>query len=120
VKADTADKFSTLYGFKSIKKVKFDYISLPILLNIKLLPFLQLQIGPQFSILLNKNETLLKNGQDAFRSGNLAFAGGLQVNIKKLKVYGRYTAGVNNLNDRPNNGKWHNQNIQAGVGLRLF
>lgn len=120
VNADTAQSFSTLYGFNSIKKVNFKYLSLPILFTYKLAPFLKLQAGPQFGILLNKSESLLKNGENAFRQGSLAFAGGLQFNFKKIKVYGRYVAGINDVNNTKENVKWHNQTIQAGVGLRLF
>ena len=120
VHADTAQNFSTVYGFNSIKKVNFNYISLPILFTVKLAPFLKLQAGPQFAVLLNKSESLLKNGENAFKQGSLAFAGGLQFNFKKVKVYGRYVEGVSDVNDTKSNVKWHNQTIQAGVGLRLF
>ncbi|WP_158512935.1 porin family protein [Flavisolibacter tropicus] len=43
------------------KKVKLNYLSIPIMLNYKLAGnFLALQAGPQFGILLNNDETLVK------------------------------------------------------------
>jgi hypothetical protein len=45
--------------------------------------------------------------------------GGLQLNISKLKIYGRYAVGLSNINDIDNQDKWKNQTIQLGVGFAL-
>ncbi len=120
VSIDTATQFSTVYGFKQVDKVKLNYIDIPVLLNIKAAPFLTIQAGPQFSVLLDKNESLLKNGETAFKKGNVAAAAGVQFNFAKIKIYGRYVAGLNNLNDVNNANKWKNRNIQVGVGFKIF
>ena len=120
VNADTATQFSTVYGFKQTDKIKINYIDIPILLNIKFLPFLTLQAGPQFSVLLDKNESLLKNGQRAFKEGNIAAALGLQLKFSKINIYSRYVAGLNNINDVGTNDKWKSRNIQIGIGYNIF
>ena len=120
VNADTATHFSTVYGFKQVDKVKLNYLDIPILLNIKVAPFLTIQAGPQFSVLLDKNKSLLKNGQTAFKEGGIAAAAGLQLKFSKINIYGRYVAGLNNLNDVNETNKWKNRNIQVGVGFNIF
>ena len=120
VSADTATQFSTVYGFKQVDKVKLNYLDIPVLLNIKAATFLTIQAGPQFSVLLDKNKSLLKNGEAAFKEGNVGAAAGLQFNFTKIKIYGRYVAGLNNLNDVNNSDKWKSRNIQVGVGFKIF
>ncbi len=119
VNVDTSSQFSTVYKFNQVDKVKLKYLSIPILLNFKPVKFLTLQAGPQFGILMNKSNTLVENGRDAFKSGDLSMLGGVQINISHLKIYGRYAVGLNNLNDIDNKEKWKNQSIQVGVGFTL-
>ncbi len=118
--ADTATQFSTVYGFKQINKVKLNYLNIPVLLNIKVVKFVSLQAGPQFSILLNKNKSLLKNGESAFKDGNIAAAVGLQLKFSKIIVNGRYVAGFYNINEVSNGDSWRNRNIQVGVGYNIY
>lgn len=120
VNADTATQFSTVYGFKQIDKVKLNYLDIPVLLNIKAAPFLTIQAGPQFSVLLDKNTSLLKNGETAFKTGNVSAVAGLQFNFTKIKIYARYLAGLRNLNNVANSNEWKNRNIQVGVGFQIF
>ena len=42
---------------------------------------------------------------------------GVQVKLAMLRVTGRYSIGLNNINDIDNQDKWKNQNIQLSVGL---
>ena len=120
VNADTATQFSTVYGFNQIEKVKLNYLDIPVLLNIKAAPFLTIQAGPQFSVLLDKNKNLLKNGESAFKEGSIAAAAGLQFKFSKINVYGRYVAGLSNMNEVNDANKWKNRNIQVGVGFNIF
>ncbi|HEX6913939.1 MAG TPA: outer membrane beta-barrel protein, partial [Chitinophagaceae bacterium] len=99
--------------------IKLNYLSIPILLRYNVGKMVTLQAGPQFSILMNNDKTLLQNGQEAFKGGDFAMAGGLTLNLKMLRVYGRYNIGLNNINDIDNQDKWKNQQIQLGLGLRL-
>ena len=120
VNADTATQFSTVYGFKRIDKVKLNMLDIPILLNIKAAQFLTIQAGPQFSVLIDKNQNLLKNGETAFKQGNISAVAGLQFNLTKFKIYGRYVAGLKNLNNVNNSNEWKNRNIQVGIGFKII
>jgi hypothetical protein len=114
--------FKTVYqtAFEEVKngKVKLNYLSVPILLNYKLIgSFLSLQAGPQFGILINKDKTLLENGKQAFKSGDFSMLGGAQVKISKFVGSARYVVGLNNLNDIDNKDKWKSQGFQVAVGI---
>lgn len=102
------------------RDVKLNYLSIPILLNYKLLGnFLSLQAGPQFGILLDNNRSLLQNGSEAFKSGDFSMVGGAQVKLAAFRFSGRYVIGLNNLNDIDNRDQWKTQGFQLSVGLAL-
>ncbi|MFN4315767.1 MAG: porin family protein [Chitinophagaceae bacterium] len=101
-------------------KVKLNYLSIPILLNYKLIGnFMTLQAGPQFSILMDQNKNLLQNGGKAFSDGDFAMVGGVQFKLSVLRISGRYLVGLNNINDIDNQDRWKNQSFQVSVGLGL-
>jgi Outer membrane protein beta-barrel domain len=119
VSSDTSNDFSEVYDFNSISKVQLKYLQIPLLLNYNPNPFVSLQVGPQFGILLDQNSSLVKNGKEAFSKGDFSMLGGIQLNISKVRLYGRYALGLNNINDIDNQEKWKNQNFQVGVGFAL-
>lgn len=119
VNVDTSENFSEVYAFNSVSKVQLKYLKIPLLLNFNPNPFVSLQVGPQFGILMDQDESLLKNGREAFSKGDFSMLGGLQLNISKLKIYGRYAVGLSNINEIDNKEKWKNQTIQLGVGISL-
>ncbi len=98
---------------------KLNYLSIPVLLRYNIGNILTLNAGPQFSILMNKNENLLNNGKAAFASGDIAMVLGAQINLKMLRVYGRYNIGLNNINDFSDQQKWTSRQIQLGVGFKF-
>lgn len=116
---DTSSRFREIYKFDNVDKVQLRYLSIPILLNYKPAKFLTLQAGPQFGVLVNKSHTLLENGREAFKAGDLSMLGGAQVNIGHLNIYGRFVVGLSNLNDIDNQEKWKSQGFQLGVGFTL-
>lgn len=121
-KTDTSLRNIPSDAFSAFKngEVKLNYLSIPVLLNYKFIGnFLSLQAGPQFGILLNKDENLLENGKEAFASGDFSMLGGVQVKISKFVGSARYVIGLNNLNDIDNQEKWKNQGFQLSVGLAL-
>lgn len=100
--------------------VKLNYLSIPILLNYKLLGnFLSLQAGPQFGVLMNQNKTLLQNGGDAFKNGDFSMLAGAQLKFSAIRITGRYAIGLNNLNDIDDKDKWTSQSFQLSLGLAL-
>ncbi len=116
---DTSSSFSDVYDFDNISKVKLSYLQIPLLLNYKANDFVTIQAGPQYSILMDNDKTLVQNGKEAFKKGDFSLLGGLQLNISKIKIYGRYAVGLNNINDIDNQEKWKNQTVQIGLGLTL-
>ena len=101
-------------------KVKLNYLSIPILLNYKLIGnFMTLQAGPQFSVLMDQNKNFLQNGGKAFSDGDFAMVGGVQFKLSAIRISGRYVVGLNNINDIDNQDRWKNQGFQISLGLGL-
>jgi len=118
----TGYRFDTLYKAVNpgtIKNIRLNYLTIPILLDIRPFPFLTLQAGPQFGILMSKQLNLLEDGRSAFKNGNLALVGGVQVNFLNFRVYGRYGVGLNSVNDIDHRDSWKSQTIQLGMGINL-
>lgn len=115
--------YKNIYGdvfFSDQSKVRLGYLSIPILLDYKLIGnFLMLQAGPQFGILIDKNKGLVKNGVDAFSHGDFSMVGGVQLKLSSIRVGARYVVGLSNINDIDNRDKWKNQGIQVSLGLAL-
>ena len=100
--------------------VKLSYLSIPVLLNYKLIGnFLSLQAGPQFGILISQDKTLLQNGGDAFKKGDFSLLAGAQVKLSAIRISGRYVIGLNNINDIDDQDKWKSQGFQVSLGLAL-
>ncbi|MEP6583781.1 MAG: porin family protein [Ginsengibacter sp.] len=117
VNTDTATSFSQVYQFNKINSIQLQYLSVPVLLGYKLNKIISLQAGPQFGIILDQNKDLLQNGKDAFKSGNFSVVGGVQLNLLKLRVYGRYVGGITNIDNVGNNDSWKLNSFQIGVGF---
>jgi hypothetical protein len=101
-------------------KVRLGYLSIPILLNYKLIDkFLTLQAGPQFGVLIDKNQELVKNGERAFKSGDFSMVGGAQLALGAVRLSGRYIIGLNDISDLGNKDRWKNQGFQFSLGLAL-
>jgi len=100
-------------------KVKLNYLTIPLLIDYKLLGPIHLQAGPQFGILMSHDKTFLQNGGDAFKSGDFSMVAGAQIKLAQLRITGRYLIGLNNINDIDNQDKWKNQVIQLSIGIAL-
>jgi hypothetical protein len=99
---------------------KLNYLSIPILLNYKLIgSFVSLQAGPQFGVLMNSDKNLLQNGGEAFSKGDLSMLGGVQFKIGMIRLNGRYMVGLSNLNDIGSSEKWKSEGFQVSLGLAL-
>ncbi len=100
--------------------VKLNYLSIPLLLNFRPASFITFQAGPQFGILINKENGLIENGRQAFSKGDLSMLGGVQLNLGGLRVGGRYQVGLSNINDIDNSNKWKNTGFQIYAGIKLL
>jgi hypothetical protein len=117
----TANNFNAIYpGGKNDLEGKLNYLSIPVLLSFSPAKLITFQAGPQFGILLNKDESLFENGREAFKSGDFSMLGGVQLNIGALKVGGRYVVGLANINDIDDKEKWKNQGFQVYLGTRIL
>ena len=119
VNTDTATSFNQITGFNNVGKIQLHYLSIPVLINYNISNILALQFGPQFGILMDQNKSLTQNGKDAFKSGDFSLAAGLQLNLLKFRVYGRFVGGTTNVNNISSNDTWKVSTIQLGVGLAL-
>lgn len=100
--------------------VKLNYLSIPILLNYRLIGnFLSLQAGPQFSILMSQDKNLLQNGAQAFKNGDFSMLGGVQLKLSAIRITGRYAIGLRDINDIGNSDEWKSQGFQVSLGLAL-
>jgi len=117
----TGTEFSSIYphGVSDVKG-KLNYLSIPILLSFKPIPLLSLQAGPQFGIMINQDQSLVNNGQDAFKKGDFSMVGGAQLNLAQVKVGARYIIGLTDLNDLGTSNKWKGQGFQVYAGFRIF
>jgi hypothetical protein len=119
VNLDTSSNFSSIYQFNNVSKIRLNYISIPLLLNYKAGKILTLQAGPQFGIVRDNTKNLLKNGADAFKKGDFAMLGGVQLHLSNFRIYGRYAIGLSNLDNIGDKDKWKSQSVQLGVGFTL-
>jgi hypothetical protein len=117
----TGTDFKSIYpnGVNDVKG-KLNYLTIPLLLSFRPIPFLSLQAGPQYGILLNSDKTILDNGKDAFKKGEFSLLGGAQLNLASFKLGARYVIGLTDINDVTNNNKWKNQGFQVYAGFRFF
>ena len=99
--------------------VNLTYLNIPILFRYKIAKILVLNVGPQYSFLLNKSDNKLIGGSEPFKASDFSMIGGAQLNFKYMRIYGRYVVGLNNINDLSDNNKWKSQQIQLGVGFRF-
>jgi hypothetical protein len=120
VNVDTAQKFSSVFGFNNVSNIQLKYLSIPILAEYKLGKMIALQAGPQFGILIDQTGNLVQNGKNAFNKGDFSLVGGIQVKLLGLRIYGRYVAGLNNINDTNNPGNWKSETIQLGIGYSFL
>lgn len=107
-------------GTKADVNVKLNYLQIPLLLSYRPIKLLSLQVGPQFGILINQDQSILQNGKDAFKKGDFSMLAGAQLNLGPLKAGARYVVGLTDINDISTQNKWKNQGAQLYVGLRLF
>jgi opacity protein-like surface antigen len=99
--------------------ISLKYLTVPLVANYNISKFASLQGGVQYGKLLSNDSTLLQNGQNAFKNGDFSALVGLQLNLGKVLLSGRYVVGLQNINDIDNRDSWKNQTVQVSVGFRF-
>lgn len=122
--SQTGTRFSDIYNDfpnSNDQKVKLNYLSIPVLANIKVNRALWLQLGPQYSILMDDHKSLGENTKSAFKDGDFSAVGGIWIQLPVgLSLSARYVIGLSNISDISNDNRWKNQAIQLGIGFRFF
>lgn len=104
------------------KTINVNYINFPILLQIKLIPNVWLQMGPQFSGIVNikDKDSLLKGSQEIFKSGAVAAVGGIWIDLPmKLNIGARFITDLSNSNKVTTDDLWKSRIFQFHLGLKL-
>ena len=120
INGDTVSGFKSIYqniDQQNFSDPQLNYLSIPLLLTFKPVKIVTLQLGPQFGILMDNNKNLIQNGKDAFKKGNISMLAGAQLNVLRVRVYGRYAVGLSNINDIDDQEKWTTTGFQVGVGF---
>lgn len=94
----------------------FHNISIPVLLNYKLLDRLWLQAGPQFTSVASvvDKDNVIQSGQDIFYNGDISIVAGAQLRLlKNISVGGRYLFPISSTNNWTAASQWDNRQLQA-------
>ncbi|HJU45548.1 MAG TPA: porin family protein [Chitinophagaceae bacterium] len=117
----TGSDFSDVYpGGVDDVEGKLNYLTVPVLLSFRPAPILSIQAGPQFGIAINQDQHLVNNVGDAFKAGDFALVGGLQLNLSSLRIGGRWVEGLSNVNDYTSTSSWKHQGFQVYVGFKIL
>ena len=111
----------TATGFRTaLTDLKATYLHIPILLNISPIPLLSLQVGPQIGMTVAQTANALQNGQAALKNKDFNVLSGIQLNLSKLSVFGRYSFGLTDIRNIPTSAApWKSKMLQAGIGISL-
>jgi hypothetical protein len=104
---------------ESWSQLRLSYLDIPVILNLGLgdLRAFKLQAGVQYGLLLNKSQTLLQNGQNAFKTGQVSVLGGFFWQLPVVNFGGRYIIGLDNLNNVTQKTSWKSQTGQVFIGI---
>lgn len=117
--------YKNIYDSLTIGSFKFQTISIPILLNIKMTQKVWIQLGPQFvgSVSMADKKDILKSGTDIIKQQNYNFITGLWFKfggdspLLKINAGIRAIFGLNNLNALNTYEVWTNQLFQIHLGI---
>lgn len=116
----SSDQFNSIYHGVSFQQITLNYAAIPILLVYKPVPELSILLGPQYGFLVSQTTNLLPQepGVKAFNKNDLSIVFGGQLNLNKVKVGLRYSAGLNNICFRTTD-TWRQYGIQFYLGYQL-
>ena len=106
----------------SLKQGRFrvNYLSIPVLIGVKVAGPLWLQAGPQFSSIVgvNDKDELVKDAKDIFKSGSIDAVGGLWLNLgRHVNAGARVVFGLSNIRDAQGAGEsWRQRAYQVHLG----
>ncbi len=99
----------------------FSYMSIPLLLRWKMVSFLSLSAGPQFSILLDAKDQTGESFKDQFKKSDFGLALGATVHLPLgLNAGARYVWGFTNVSELQNDISVKNTTIQVFAGWTII
>ncbi|MFM2337873.1 MAG: hypothetical protein RL115_1066 [Bacteroidota bacterium] len=111
---------ATLRGNSQGQRLKLTYVSMPIMLQVKILPATYLEAGPQFSFKMG--EDISNNSFSGFIENlDVAAGGGIRFKVLFLSAYARYMAGISKVGNlsTTSSPNFKNSWTQAGFCLHL-
>ena len=116
---NSADIYNDLFLGGSQKEAKFNYLKVPVLLNINvgLSKHVKIQVGPQYSNLLKATIDSLKSNQSIFKKANWSAVGGLWIQIPFVNFGARYELGLTNINNIDGKENWKTQGFTVFAGF---
>ncbi len=120
---DQTDVYADLFQGGSQKNATFNYLEIPILLNINVgvSKHVKLQIGPSYGGLLSKTVDNLKSSNSDslnFKNADWSAIGGLWIQLPLINFGARYKYGFNDINNSAVKSEaWHNQSFQIFAGV---
>lgn len=107
------------YAIENGTDLKMNYLELPVLLKVKVFPFITVDAGPQYSLLINTIETSDLNNLPAmptFEKSDLSAVIGTSVNVWKIGASIRYIHGFKELESL---NKSKNSMFQLALQIKL-
>jgi hypothetical protein len=116
---DATDIYDDLFAGGRQKKVKLNYIKIPVLLNVNIGPSrrVKLQLGPQVGGLLKQKIDSLNNNVDLYKKSDWSAVGGLWIQIPFINLGARYELGLTNINGVDDRQKWKSQGFTLFAGF---
>ncbi|MGN6566611.1 MAG: porin family protein [Flavipsychrobacter sp.] len=102
---------------------KVTYLSIPVLFQLKLIPLLWLQVGPQYSgvVSVKDADNLVHDAKGLFKSGDLSGVIGLELKLPlHLNIGARYILGLSSLNNTDVSGAWQQRTVQVHVAYAFL
>ena len=97
-----------------------NYLSFPVLAQFKPSNKFIIELGPQYSVLMNQSKDGKELANMAFKSGEFAFVGGAKIQFSGIAAYARYVAGMQDINALQDHQHWKTRQWQLGISLNLF
>jgi len=124
ISTDTVTGFSSIYenlGDQNFQNPQLNYMSIPMMIHYRPAKLISFHTGAQVGLLLDKSNTLLENGQNAFRKGDVSVVAGVQLHLWRLRAYGRYLHSVYKSNSEIlGQASWQANGYQVGLGVSIF
>lgn len=113
------DIYENILDLNRLGDMKLQRLSIPIILNYRIANIFALSAGPQFSIITDRQRSILQNAGTAFSDGDIGVVAGATFMLGKLRFDGRYILGLKEMNNIDALDSWKAKTVQLGIGFVL-